>query len=228
MRFCFQGDDALHVFHDEIVARCLVGGCKLLHRWSLCKSHIIFIGRQNFVRMFFRRLFNHGKERRLHFFSVDDKCSAEYFVSAMFRIDLCEAEHLRVGQRPAQLLFDSMQIFYFLWREGESFLFVIGFNLLDIADRFWFMIHRKDLLSQSVVHPLQHLVVCHVFVIHWEIFLDAGYALHIHILSNLHSVRTPWCNHLASRTDEPTLYMVTFDKRRISIEPAEFRNLLMV
>ena len=113
MCFGFQRDDTLHLLDGEEVAGCLVGRSKLLHDWSLCESHVVFICGQYLVRVLLRRFLNHGEERRFHFFSVDDECSSEYFVAAVLGVDLCKAEHLRVGQLSAQLLFYRVEIFDF-------------------------------------------------------------------------------------------------------------------
>ena len=114
--FGLQRDNAFNIFNAKIVGSGGVGGCKLLHNRSLCKGHIIFICRKNATRMLCRCSLNHGKERRFFLFSVNNKGSSEYFMTTMFRVDLCETKHFRVGKRPSLLLFNMMQISNFIGR----------------------------------------------------------------------------------------------------------------
>ena len=94
MRLGFQRNHALDVLHLKPVGGRLIRRCKLLDHRPLRERHIIFIGREYLVRMLCRCLFNHLEERRFLFLAVDDEGAAENLVSAMFRIDLREAENL--------------------------------------------------------------------------------------------------------------------------------------
>ena len=114
--FGLQRDNAFNIFNAKIVGSGGVGRCKLLHNRSLCKGHIIFICRKNATRMLCRCSLNHGKERRFFLFSVNNKGTSEYFMTTMFRVDLCETKHFRVGKRPSLLLFNVMQISNFIGR----------------------------------------------------------------------------------------------------------------
>ena len=62
MRLCLQRDDTLDIFYLEPVAGALVFRCELLNDRTLCKSHIILIGRENLVGIFLSGLFDHRKK----------------------------------------------------------------------------------------------------------------------------------------------------------------------
>ena len=86
---------------------------KLFHHGAFGESHVVFVGRNDFMRILLRGLLDHGEERRRHFFAVDDKRAAENLVSAVFRVDLGEAKHFRVGQLTSQLLLHAVEVFDF-------------------------------------------------------------------------------------------------------------------
>ena len=158
MRFGLQRNHALNVLHLKPVGSRLVCRRELLDHRALRKRHIVFISRQNLVRMFRRRLFNHLEERRFLLLAVDDERAAENLVSAMLRIDLREAENLRIGQFSAVFLLDFVQIGDFLRRQRESFLFVVRLQVVDVANRLRLDVNRENLLVETVVFALQHRV----------------------------------------------------------------------
>ena len=50
-----------YIFDNEIVGSGVVGRRELFHNRAFCKSHIIFISRNNFIGIFGSRFFNHLK-----------------------------------------------------------------------------------------------------------------------------------------------------------------------
>ena len=81
------------------------------------------------VWVFLGRLLNHGEERRRHFLAINNERATKYFVTAVLRVDLCKAKHLRVGELAAELLFYAMQIFNFGRRESKAFLLVVALEV---------------------------------------------------------------------------------------------------
>ena len=79
-------------------------------------------------------------------------------MSAVLGVDLGKAENLGVGQRPSVLFLHLVQIFYLFFRERETFLLVVGFQVVHILDGLRVMLHGENLLVQPVVHTLQHRV----------------------------------------------------------------------
>ena len=68
--------------------------CELLHNRTLRESHIVFVCRENLVRVLLCCLLDHSEQRRLHLLAVDDERTAEDLVAAVLRVDLCETENL--------------------------------------------------------------------------------------------------------------------------------------
>ena len=101
-------NNALDILHLEPVGRRLIGGSKLFHHRTLCKRHIVLVGRQNLIGILLGCLLDHREERRFLLLAIDDECSAENLMTAVLRVDLGEAEDLRVGQRTTILLLQTM------------------------------------------------------------------------------------------------------------------------
>ena len=223
-----QRDDTLDIFHAEVVAGRLVGRCELLDHRALCEGHIVLIGRQYLVRILQSGLLDHLEEARLHFLTVDDERTAEDFVAAVLRVDLCETEDLRVGQRPAVLLLNLVQVLHLLGRECQSLLLVILLKIFDVLDGLGLDIHGEDVLVQSVVHALQHLVVLSILAANREILLDALNAFQSHVLGDFHGVRAPGSDHLAARTDKETLQFLCLFYCGIAVQPTKFVDLVLI
>ena len=66
---------------------------ELLYHRTFGKGHIVLVGRDDLVRVFLGSLLDHLEEGRFHFLSVDDECSTEDFMTAVFRVDLGETEY---------------------------------------------------------------------------------------------------------------------------------------
>ena len=219
MRLSLQRDDALDVLYAEPVARALVLRRKLLNDRSLSESHIILIGREDLVGILLRGLLDHREEGTFHLLAVDDKGSAENLMTAVLRVDLCEAEDLRVRQRAPVLLLQSMQVFYFLRAQGQSFLLVVFLQIFHMLDGLRLDVDRKDALVEAAVHTLQHRVVVGILAGYGEIFLDAADALEAHILGNLYGIGRPRGHHLASRAYEPSVELVCIQQRCLAVKP---------
>ena len=179
------------------------------------------------MRIFLRCLLNHAEERRFHLLSVDDEHTAEYLVAAVFGVNLGEAEYLRVGQRPSQLLLHVVKVVYFLGRKGEAFLLVVLLKVVNVLDWLRLMVHCKHLLVKPFIHALQHRVVLCVLRAYGEVLLYARNAFQVHVLGNLDGVRAPRCYHLAARAYEVTVHVVGLYQRGVAIEPAQFIDFFL-
>ncbi len=200
-----QGDDAFYVLDDKIIACGLVFRRELFNDRTLCKGDIVLVSGNDVVRMFFSGFLYHLEQRRGHLFSVDDECATEDFVAAMFRVDLSESEHFRVGQFSSQLFFHSVEIGDFLLAQREPFLFVFFLDVFYGAYRFRFSRSLENLLVKSFVETLQHGIVFHIFVFHGKIFFNALKPLYVHVLCDFHGVGTPRGDHFAARTNKETI-----------------------
>ena len=109
-------------------------------------------------------------------------------MTTVLRVDLGETEDLRVGQRTTILFLQSVQVLDLLRAEGETFLLVVLFQIIHILDGLRLDVDRKNVLVQTVVHALQHLVVLGILAAGGEIFLDAADALKAHVLGDLYGV----------------------------------------
>ncbi|CDA83447.1 unknown [Bacteroides sp. CAG:754] len=127
---------------------------ELLYNRPFCEGYIIFISRDDFIRIFLCRLFNHLEQGRFLFYTIDDKRSAEDFVAAVFGVNLCETENFRVSQFTAEVVFHFLQIVHFFFRKRQAFFFIVHFEVFDIDDRFRLTVGREYILVESLVHAL--------------------------------------------------------------------------
>ena len=81
--------------------------------------------------------------------TVDDKRAAEDLVTAVLRVDLCEAEDLGVSQRPSVLLFYLMEIFDFLRTQRQALLLVVLLDVVDVLDGLRLMVDGEDRLEYA-------------------------------------------------------------------------------
>ena len=75
-------------------------------------------------------------------------------MAAVLGVNLGEAEDLAVCQRTAVLLLQSVQVFYLLGTEGQTFLLVVFLQVLNVLDGFRLDVDGEDALVQTVVHTL--------------------------------------------------------------------------
>ena len=143
----------------------------------------------------------------------------------MLGVHLREAKHLAVRQLPADFLTHFLQIGDFLCAQRQTFLLVVGFQILDIDNRVWLLVNRKDILVQPVVNALEHRVMCCLARRYREVFLDTADALQSHVLGNFHGVRTPRRNHFAARTDEPSAQCLSLYRLGSAKKPYELLRL---
>ena len=135
---------------------------------------------------------------------------------------MCKAEYFAVCKRASQLFLDVVKIIYLLWRQRQSFLFVILLKVLDVLYGLRLYVYGEDVLVQTVVHTLQHRVVVSILGSYGEILLYTLNALDTHILGNLNGIGTPRCNHLAARTDEVSVHCLSFHKGCLTVKPTKF------
>ena len=205
---------------------------KLFNYRTFGEGYVVFISRDDFIRILLCGLFDHLEQRRFLFYTVDDECSTEYFVATVFGVDLCETENFGVSQLASQIVFYLFQIVHFFFRECEAFFLVVGFEGFDGYDRFRLAVGGEYVLVESFVHALQHRVVVGIFIFYRKIFLDAENVFKSHVLGDFYCVCTPRGNHFAAWADE-TAFQVFFTFRHgFSKKPAEFitfvRGELMV
>ena len=143
-------------------------------------------------------------------------------MTAVLRVDLCEAEHLRVGQATAQVLLHLFEIGHLLGREGKTLLLVILGQIVDVYNRSRLNVDEEELLVQSLVHALQHGVILGLLACHGVVLLDTCDALDTHVLGNLHGIGTPRGDHLAARTDEVALHGFALYQFGIAEQPTQF------
>ena len=93
-------------------------------------------------------------------------------MAAVLRVDLCETEDFRVGQRTAKLLLYLVQILNLLGRERQTLLLVVFFYVLHALDRFRLVVYCEDVLVEALVHALQHRVVLCIFRAYGEVLLN--------------------------------------------------------
>ena len=104
MGFRFQGNDRIER-HLLIVFR-FVGGLwrKLVDPRAFQKGDVVFVGRDNGIGMYFRSFLDQAEKGLGLLLPVDDKGAVEDLVPAVFAVDLRKAEHLRIGELPADAL----------------------------------------------------------------------------------------------------------------------------
>ena len=226
MGFGLDADNTLDVANHEVVARGVVLWCKLLNDGSLGESHIVFICRNDVVRILLSGLLNHSEEAAWHFLSIDDEGTTENLVTAMLTIDLCKAKHFGVCQLATELLFYLMEIFNLFLAQCQSFFLVVSLEVLYHADRSRLDVDGKDVLVESVIQALKHGVMVGILACYGEVFLDASYALDVHVLRNLNGIRAPRGHHFAARSDEVACKALFFQCRCFSVEPAKFVYIL--
>ena len=90
------------------------------------------------------------------------------------------------------------------------------------------MVYREDVLTDTVVHALQHRVVFCVFRVNGKILFNTQNAVKTHVLSNLNGIRTPWSNHFATWPYEETRKFLSLFKRCIAIKPAKFTDFIWI
>ena len=70
---------------------------KLFNYRTFGEGYVVFISRDDFIRILLCGLFDHLEQGRFLFYTVDDERSAENFVAAVFGVDLCKTENFRVS-----------------------------------------------------------------------------------------------------------------------------------
>ena len=140
-------------------------------------------------------------------------------MTAVLRVDLCEAEDLRVRQRASVLLLQSVQVFDLLRAQGQAFLLVVFLQIFHMLDGLRLDVDREDVLVEAVVHALQHGVVVGILVGYGEILLDAADALEAHVLGDLYGIGRPRGHHLAARAYEPSVEPVCIQQRSLAVKP---------
>ena len=177
--------------------------------------------------MLLRGLLDEGEEARLALLAIDDERSAEYFVTAVLRVDLREAENLGVGKRASVFLLYLVKIPYLFRTQRKAFLLVVFLDVLHMLDGLGLMIDSEDGLVQAVVHALQHAVVRGILALHGEVLLNTRNAGETHVLRDLNGIGAPGGYHLATRSYKETVELLCFQQCSVTVKPAEGLFLLV-
>ena len=68
----------------------MVFRCKLFHHRSLCKSHIVLVSRNDFMRILLCRFLNHLKQKKTPFPSVDNERAAKNLMTTMLGVGFAQ------------------------------------------------------------------------------------------------------------------------------------------
>ena len=91
-----------------------------------------------------------------------------------------------------------MEISHFVLAEGKTLFLVVLLEVIDVLDWFRLVVHGEYILSDTVVHTLEHWIVLCVLAIYREVLLDTRNAVKTHVLSYLNGIRTPRSNHFTA------------------------------
>ena len=72
--------------------------------------------------------------------------------------------------------------------KSKTLFLVVLFEVIDVLDRFWLVVHGEHILSDTVVHTLEHRVMLSVLAIHREVLLNTRNAVKTHVLSYLNGI----------------------------------------
>ena len=204
---CLERDHGVEILHLEVVGSVGVDGVELVYRGTLEEGHIIFVSAHKAVGALLRGAFDQFEERQRFLLAVDDECAVEDLVAAVLRVDLREAEYLRVGEGAPQLLGEAAQIGFLLGAEGQTFLCVVGVDVADFHYRLGLAVEGEDAAVEPVVVAHEHLVEAGLLAVGQAgELLDAGDPFEAHVLGYFHCVGAPGGDHFTARTDETALY----------------------
>ena len=133
------------------------------------------------------------------------------FMAAVLGIELCEAKDLTVGERAAELSLHAVEIVDLGGRKCQSFLLIVGVEIIDGANGFGRMVDGEKRFVQSVVDALQHRVVLLVGR-GGEVLFNARNAVEIHVLRDLNGICAPRSYHFAAGSDEEPFHPIAFDR----------------
>ena len=216
-----QRDDAFEFLHLIFRSRGGIGGSKLLDDGSLVEGDIVLVGAHQFAWLCLRSLLDKVKEARLLLLAIDDERATEDLMTTVLRIDLAEAEHLRVGQRTAHALGYIVEIRDLLSAQRQSLLLVVLLEVLDIYNGIGLLVDGENVLVEAVIKAAQHRIVLRIGTLHREILLNTGNALEAHVLCNLYGIGTPRSDHFTTWTIEPACKLLLGEQDGIAEKPAQ-------
>ena len=121
-----------------------------------------------------------------------------------------------------------MQILNLLRTQGQTLLLVIFLQVVHILDGLWLDVDGEDVLVQSVVHALQHLVVLGILGSDGVVLFNTQNAAESHVLSNLNGIRRPRSHHFTARSDIVTVECLVGKQLSFAIEPAKFFYFFLI
>ena len=224
MRLGFQRKHRLEGFDLEGRRLVGLGGSKLLHLGAEDEGHIVLVGRHQSVRVHLRGLLDEGEERVGHLLAIDDESAVEDLVAAVLGVDLCEAIHLAVGKFAPNLCRYAFQVFHLLTAQGQTFLLVVGLNVVDVFQRLGLAVHREHLLVEVLIAVLQHRVVRSLLRVHFLELLDTDNTFDTHVLGDLDGIGAPRRDHLTARAYKMAFHRVFFDHCGVTEKPRKLGN----
>ena len=227
MSFRFQRQNGIDVFDLKKIRFVLCGRRKLFDLRPYDKSHIVFIGRNQVIRIFFGGFFDQGKQALFHLFPVNDESSVKDFVAAVFRIYLGKAVNLGIGQFTTYFPAHLFKVFHLIIAEGQPLIRIVCSDVFHLPDRFGHRRDLKNLFIQPVVQLLQHRVVRSFFVVHFVKCLYPLNTFNTHILRDLHGIRTPWRNHFFTRADKKAAHMIAVKGGGTAEKPGELFQIVL-
>ncbi len=143
------------------------------------------------------------EQRLRHFLAVDYKHTVEYFMPAMFAVDLGETEHFAVGQLAAKFLRQLFEVCHLLITQSKSFFGIESIYIVDFHHRRRLLHGVEHINCRIYIYAFEHGIECRFLAIgHTAEHLYSAYTRKTHILGYLHGIGAPWADHLFSRTDE--------------------------
>lgn len=103
---------------------------ELFYYRAFVESHIIFISRNQLVRVYCRSFLDQVKKRTFFLFSVDDECTAENLMTGSVPSSPVRTIYFAVGQLTFQFLAYFVEVRNFFVAQSQSFFFVVKLRYL--------------------------------------------------------------------------------------------------
>ena len=181
-------------------------------------------------------LFDHLEKRIRLCIPVNDIGAAENLVAAMLRIDLREAEHLRIGQLASDLFRKLLKVANLLLAQSQPLLHRVGAKVVNMAHRLRHGINTENLVGGIKVYLLQHRVILPARLFFRLFFRSRFHTLqhfnprdagNTHLGGDIHRIGAPRGYHLLARSDMDAGQRVAGEPLRTGKEPCEPLYLLV-
>ncbi len=220
-----EREDGLYLLCLELRRGVAALGGELRRHGALDERHVVLVGRDQVAGVRLGGLADELEERELLLLAVDDERAVENLVAAVLGVDLREAEHLRVRQRPAQAGAQALQVGNLGVGEGQALPLVVCLEVRDVDNGVGGLVDGEDVLPQAAVEVLEHGVVLRVGAAHGEELLNAGDAADAHVLGNLDGVGAPRGDGLPPSPDEEAGQRLRRHVFRPAKKPCQFADV---